>query len=120
MKEWREKSKLVGNSKSRAPGEGKENPGEELFAEFSHCRSSHKRNRMESPLDITELQRNPKHADIRVGQAPDIFHVDRIVDEKLETGLKLYRVRWIGYAASEDTWEPSSNISARVPTLPRL
>ena len=120
MKEWREKSKQTEKSKSCAPGEGQGHHGEEPFTEFSQSRSSHKRNRMESPRDILDLRRIPKHADIRVGQAPDIFHVDRIVDEKSESGVKLYRVRWIGYSPSEDTWEPTSNISTRVPPSSHL
>jgi hypothetical protein len=115
MKEWREKSKLTEKSKSCSLGEGKGYHGDKPFTEVSQSRSSHKRSRMEFPSAMPDLQRIPKHADIRVGQAPDIFHVDRIVDEKSESGVKLYRVRWIGYSPSEDTWEPSSNISTRVP-----
>ncbi len=67
-----------------------------------------------SPLDSVELEPKRKVRDIRVGEAPDIFYVDRIVEETTNKGITMYKVRWMGYSASEDTWEPASNISARV------
>jgi hypothetical protein len=68
-----------------------------------------------SSLISEEEQSKRRNSDIRVGQAPDIFYVDKIVEEKMNKGIKTYKVRWMGYSASEDTWEPASNISARVP-----
>jgi Chromo (CHRromatin Organisation MOdifier) domain len=35
------------------------------------------------------------------------FVIDRVVDA--EAGM--FRVRWLGYAETEDTWEPEGNIS---------
>lgn len=67
-----------------------------------------------SLLDSVELEPKRKVRDIRVGEAPDIFYVDRIVEETTNKGITMYKVRWMGYSASEDTWEPASNISARV------
>lgn len=39
----------------------------------------------------------------------DMYIVDRIVDHKVMEGEMRYRVRWLGYAPSEDTWEPRSS-----------
>jgi len=82
--------------------------------------SRDKRKREESPSFIEAKKTKPKDTDIRVGKSPDIFFVDRVVDEKMENDLKTYRVRWVGYSASDDTWEPASNISARVICPPSL
>jgi transposase len=43
-----------------------------------------------------------------VDPADDVFEPERIVDERVRGGATEYRVRWKGYAPSEDTWEPSS------------
>ena len=37
------------------------------------------------------------------------FYVEKIVDDKDSENGKLYRVRWVGYQESEDTWEPLSS-----------
>jgi hypothetical protein len=43
-----------------------------------------------------------------------IYQVERIIDSRpsVDKGVELleYRVRWEGYAAADDTWEPSANI----------
>ena len=39
------------------------------------------------------------------------FWVSQIQDFKVERGGRiLYRVRWWGYGADEDTWEPAENL----------
>jgi hypothetical protein len=39
------------------------------------------------------------------------FEVDFILDSKLENGVEKFLVRWRGYSADHDTWEPTSNFS---------
>ncbi|XP_069495205.1 M-phase phosphoprotein 8 isoform X2 [Ambystoma mexicanum] len=40
----------------------------------------------------------------------DVYEVEQIIDYKTEDGEVLYRVRWKGYTADEDTWEPASHL----------
>jgi hypothetical protein len=82
--------------------------------------TSSKRKREELPSCSEVRQTKTKDSDIRVGKSPDIFYVDRVVDEKIENGSKTYRVRWVGYSANDDTWEPASHISARVIRPPHV
>lgn len=39
------------------------------------------------------------------------YEVEVIVDHKLEKGKKFYLVKWKGWAASNNTWEPESSLS---------
>lgn len=39
------------------------------------------------------------------------YLVDRIVGRKVENGVVKYRLRYIGFAPSQDTWEPRSNLN---------
>ena len=38
------------------------------------------------------------------------YEVEKIVDMKLEKGKKMYLVKWKGYPASQNTWEPPKNL----------
>ena len=37
---------------------------------------------------------------------PEKYLVDHIVAKKVQGGVMLYRVRWQGFSAADDTWEP--------------
>ncbi|EIN03256.1 hypothetical protein PUNSTDRAFT_20523, partial [Punctularia strigosozonata HHB-11173 SS5] len=37
--------------------------------------------------------------------------VDRLVDSRIFRGKLQFLVRWEGYSANEDTWEPEENVS---------
>jgi transposase InsO family protein len=39
----------------------------------------------------------------------DDFVVHKILDHKVEKGVHFWKVRWKGYGAEEDTWEPASS-----------
>ena len=42
----------------------------------------------------------------------ELFKVEKIVDSKVDkNGVSLYKTRWKGYSASDDTWEPTENVS---------
>merc|ERR1739838_998652 len=40
----------------------------------------------------------------------EVYEVQDIVDDKIENGEKYYLIRWKGFAADDDTWEPISNL----------
>lgn len=39
------------------------------------------------------------------------YEVEKIVDDKKDGGKILYRIRWKGFKASDDTWEPITKLS---------
>jgi hypothetical protein len=47
------------------------------------------------------------------GGDEELFKVEKIVDHKLDKyGVPLYKTRWKGYSASDDTWEPTANVAS--------
>ena len=48
------------------------------------------------------------------GGEEDHYKVEKIVDHwtKNKFGVPLYRTRWKGYTAKDDTWEPAANVSS--------
>ena len=45
----------------------------------------------------------------------ELFKVEKIVDSKVDkNGVSLYKTRWKGYSASDDTWEPTENVSGEL------
>lgn len=38
------------------------------------------------------------------------YEVDRIVDDRVEDNEKQYLIRWKGFTAEDDTWEPVTNL----------
>lgn len=39
------------------------------------------------------------------------YEVLKIIDDELRNGKKYYRIRWKGWGAKDDTWEPKSSLS---------
>lgn len=46
----------------------------------------------------------------KTGTQPE-YEVDKIVDEETRNGKKYYRIRWKGYGAKSDTWEPKNSLN---------
>ena len=44
----------------------------------------------------------------------ELYQVEKIIDDKLDKdGVTiLYKTRWKGYAAADDTWEPAENVAS--------
>ena len=63
-------------------------------------------------------QTPPKPGPILVGEEEE-FTVNRLVDHELRNKVIFYRVRWQGYEATEDTWEPGPYLETKVPALVR-
>lgn len=40
-----------------------------------------------------------------------VYEVSKIVDDKMKGKIKMYRIRWVGYGAKDDTWEPVASLS---------
>ena len=65
----------------------------------------------EADFEVTEDVRNSIAYDSQ-------FYVDDILDwREDDTGSIELRVRWLGFEASEDTWEPVERLHEDVPTL---
>jgi len=45
-----------------------------------------------------------------MSESEEEYEVDKIVDDKIEDGEKMYLIRWKGFASDDDTWEPISNL----------
>lgn len=41
----------------------------------------------------------------------DEYEVEKILAHRDQAGVRKYKVRWLGYDYSHDTWEPESNLS---------
>lgn len=39
------------------------------------------------------------------------YEVEKIIDDEMRSGKKFYRIRWKGWAAKDDTWEPKASLS---------
>ena len=63
-------------------------------------------------LNVTERLVDQVHFDM------EQFDVDRIVEwRRLPNDKYELRIRWLGYEASWDTWEPLSQVKADVPEM---
>ena len=60
----------------------------------------------------------PKPGPIPVGDQEE-YTVQQIVDHEIRGKTTFYRIRWQGYDANEDTWEPGQYIEFKVPELVR-
>ena len=38
-----------------------------------------------------------------------VYYVEKIMNEKLESGKSFYLVKWMGYPVEDSTWEPEEN-----------
>ncbi|KAG5462033.1 MAG: chromo domain-like protein [Olpidium bornovanus] len=62
------------------------------------------RNPAEIPVSRAVSRPDPINA------AGDDFEVERVVGQRQRQGRTQYLVRWTGYDASEDTWEPAEHL----------
>ena len=47
--------------------------------------------------------------------ANNVFHIEAIVDHRINNNTMQYRVRWHGYSEHEDTWERADAFSSPEP-----
>jgi hypothetical protein len=57
-----------------------------------------------APTDVKETE--PEVALLR----PGVYEPERIVDERQQGDRREFRIRWMGYSAAEDTWEPLEDL----------
>jgi hypothetical protein len=55
-----------------------------------------------------EEQGEQEEGEGAAGPAEGLYEVAHIVGKRM-AGREEYRVRWLGYAAADDTWEPGRN-----------
>lgn len=58
-----------------------------------------------------ELSSKPQQAQCEQTLTVVIFQVEKIIDSKRIKGKLHYLIRWKGYSASQDTWEPQDTLS---------
>lgn len=62
--------------------------------------------------DAYSLSENDDGRAAAVDRAPaEEYVVESIIGERMKLGRIEYKVRWAGYDASEDSWEPAANVS---------
>merc|ERR1711935_1051896 len=65
----------------------------------------------ESDFDcLTDFQEINKSMSDAEESHDEVYEVQDIIDDKIENGDKYYLIRWKGFAADDDTWEPISNL----------
>ena len=52
----------------------------------------------------------------------ELYQVENIIDDKLDKDgvTVLYKTRWKGYTAADDTWEPTENVASTGVSLMRV
>ena len=67
----------------------------------------------EDSIDIMEMEELEDDIVEDVSNPPlDIFYVEDIIDSRTHNGKQEYKIRWKGYGPADDTWEPTSNLTA--------
>jgi len=62
---------------------------------------------------VQSKKRKKDYAVEEATEEVELFRVEKIVDRKLDkNGVALYKTRWKGYSASDDTWEPRENVAS--------
>ena len=54
------------------------------------------------------LQQMPLHEFDKTG---DMYEIEDVIAERLEKGVPIYRIRWKGFGAESDTWEPIEHLA---------
>ncbi|KAI3409975.1 hypothetical protein GPALN_006342 [Globodera pallida] len=67
------------------------------------------KNAGESSLDKGQGSSTSSDTSDGVPTEEDVFEVEKIVGHKTENGTDYWKVRWVGYEAADDTWEPREN-----------
>lgn len=49
---------------------------------------------------------SPKGKSPKGGKTNKEYEVQKIIDDEMRSGKKFYRIRWKGWSAKDDTWEP--------------
>lgn len=49
---------------------------------------------------------SPKGKSPKGGKTNEEYEVQKIIDDEMRGGKKYYRIRWKGWSAKDDTWEP--------------
>ena len=62
-----------------------------------------------APAKKTRPTRTPQ-TPFEQAEQEALYSVDKITSMRWEKGARQYLVRWEGYAASHDTWEPMENL----------
>ena len=76
---------------------------DEAFKRLADGSSSHLRANVEDDAE--------EDNDVEPEAAPDEYEIEAIVASRIRPGVdKEYRVRWKGWSAQYDTWEPASNM----------
>ena len=60
----------------------------------------------ERVLEVSPIEANPLHQNLPEGY----YIVEKLVGERVINGVTHFRVRWRGYSAKQDTWEPETNL----------
>ena len=53
------------------------------------------------------MEGNDKNDD----EKQEFFQVEKIHNHKIVKGQKFYLIKWVGYSAKENTWEPIEHLS---------
>lgn len=46
----------------------------------------------------------------KVPREEEVYKVEKIINRRIKDGIVEYRIKWLGYDSSENTWEPEENL----------
>jgi hypothetical protein len=74
---------------------------------------------LDSPLPAREEQKHPESDEVveESDEVAEQFEVKSITSSRNRDGVKEYRVKWVGYPASSDSWEPAASMLRDVPDV---
>lgn len=60
---------------------------------------------------LKQVSLSAKQNDVEDNLEDDnVFEAENIIGHKMKGAVQLYRIRWKGYGAKDDTWEPKENL----------